>query len=227
MQPTTDTDYKQLFSQLIKKQMLILGPDITMAKVRNVTGLPGDAMGEVQKIEGDPQVMLQGLINQFVELSGMIVKKTMESILTSYPGMAGIAAGTMAMAATTTAMGGGVQAVTQPQVIAPPVVVGMDLTAPVVNLNPTDISAQMQNPIPQPEMSTTATSPVEPPSMSAMNLSSLAPSEHKNTNTPAESGPASFTSQEMADLNKALEDLSKAPLSTEAPVSQTGVGQQA
>lgn len=226
MQPTTDTDYKQLFSQLIKKQMLILGPDITMAKVRNVAGLTVDAMGEVQKIEGDPQVMLQGLINQFVELSGMIVKKTMESILSSYPGMAGIAAGTMAMAATTTAMGGGVQAVTQPQVIAPPVVVGSDLGASVASPIPTDIPSQTQNPALHDEIPKSS-SHIEPPSMTAMNLSSLVPSEHKNTNTPAENGPASFTSQEMADLNKALEDLSKAPLSTEAPVSQTGVSQQA
>lgn len=87
MIPEVDSDYKSLFSQLIKKQMLVLGPDITLAKVRNVTGLIVDINGDVQKVEGDPQVMLQSLINQFVELSGMIVKKTMESILSSYPGI--------------------------------------------------------------------------------------------------------------------------------------------
>jgi len=91
MQPQTDGDYKKLFTELIKKQMIILGPDITMAKVKNVEGIQVNEQGEVVNVQGDPQAVLQSLINQFVELSGMIVKKTMESILTTYPGMAGVA----------------------------------------------------------------------------------------------------------------------------------------
>ncbi len=74
---------KKVFSELIKRQMAILGPDITFAKVRNVPGITIDAVGNVTNINGDPQVLLQQLINQFVELSGLIVKKTMESILAS------------------------------------------------------------------------------------------------------------------------------------------------
>lgn len=88
MQPT-DVDHKKMFGELIKKQMLILGPDITLAKVKNVPGITVDQNGEVVGLTGDPQQLLQLLINQFVELSGMIVKKTMESILTAYPNMAG------------------------------------------------------------------------------------------------------------------------------------------
>jgi len=91
MQPKTDGDYKKLFTELIKKQMIVLGPDITNAKVKNVQGIEINDQGEVTSINGDPQAILQSLINQFVELSGMIVKKTMESILTTYPGMAGAA----------------------------------------------------------------------------------------------------------------------------------------
>lgn len=85
MQPAQQ-DYKAIFTQLIQKQILILGPDITIAKAKNVPGIEIDAQGNVTNITGDPQTVLQNLINQFVELSGLIVKKTMESILASQAG---------------------------------------------------------------------------------------------------------------------------------------------
>lgn len=77
---------KRIFSEVIKRQIAILGPDITLAKVKNVPGIEVDPTGEVVNLQGDPQVLLQELINQFVELSGLIVKKTMESILATHPG---------------------------------------------------------------------------------------------------------------------------------------------
>ena len=199
MQPANETDYKSLFSQLIKKQMLVLGPDITLAKVRNVTGLTVDINGDVQKIEGDPQVMLQSLINQFVELSGMIVKKTMESILTSYPGM-------MAMAAT--GVLGGVQATAQSVPAAP--------TQQAVTAQPAtvQVSEPAQSTIPeaQKDESEIPTAPLEPPPMTAVKLDSLVTPSSQHQETPK---PDSFTDADMASLNKALEDLSKAPIASE------------
>lgn len=100
MQPQSDSDYKKIFTELIKKQMIVLGPDITLAKVKNVQGIQVNDQGEVTDIQGDAQNLLQLLINQFVELSGAIVKKTMESILTTYPGMAGMAVGAVTPQAT-------------------------------------------------------------------------------------------------------------------------------
>ena len=69
---------KKAISELIRRQMVILGPDITMARVKNVLGIQVDANGEVISIDRDPQVVLTDLTNQFVELSGLIVKKTMQ-----------------------------------------------------------------------------------------------------------------------------------------------------
>ncbi len=63
--------------------MSILGAEITLARVRSVPGIKIDDAGQVTEINGDAQILLQDLMNQFVELSGMIVKKTMESILIS------------------------------------------------------------------------------------------------------------------------------------------------
>ena len=83
MQP--NTDYKKLLTDVIQKQMVILGPSITLAKARNVKGLTVGDDGTVVNIEGQPQELIQGLIDQFVQLSGLIVKKTMEPLLSAYP----------------------------------------------------------------------------------------------------------------------------------------------
>lgn len=85
MQEYNNSDYKKLLTEVIKKQMVILGPDITLAKARNVKGLKVDQDGTVSEISGSPQELIQDLINQFVELSGLIVQKTMEPLLANLP----------------------------------------------------------------------------------------------------------------------------------------------
>ena len=85
MQPQANTDYKKLLTEVIQKQMVILGPSITLAKARNVKGLTVADDGTVVNIVGQPQELIQGLIDQFVQLSGLIVKKTMEPLLSIYP----------------------------------------------------------------------------------------------------------------------------------------------
>ena len=85
MQPPSNTDYKKLLTEVIQKQMVILGPNITLSKARNVKGLTVADDGTVVNIEGQPQELIQGLIDQFVQLSGLIVKKTMEPLLSMYP----------------------------------------------------------------------------------------------------------------------------------------------
>jgi hypothetical protein len=85
MQPAQDTDYKKLLTEVIQKQMVILGPGITLTKARNVKGLSVNDSGIVTDIQGPPQELIQGLIDQFVQLSGLIVRKTMEPLLSGYP----------------------------------------------------------------------------------------------------------------------------------------------
>jgi len=74
---------KKVISELIRRQMAILGSEITMARVKNVPGLEVGSDGEIILLHRDPQAILADLTNQFVELSGLIVKRTMESILAS------------------------------------------------------------------------------------------------------------------------------------------------
>ncbi|HEX7042220.1 MAG TPA: hypothetical protein VF189_03130 [Patescibacteria group bacterium] len=81
MQPQSAQDYKNLLTEVIKKQIVILGPDITLSKARNVKGLTVMDDGTVTAVSGSPQEVTQALIDQFVQLSGLIVKKTMEPLL--------------------------------------------------------------------------------------------------------------------------------------------------
>ncbi|OHA81106.1 MAG: hypothetical protein A2675_00805 [Candidatus Yonathbacteria bacterium RIFCSPHIGHO2_01_FULL_51_10] len=80
--------YKALISEVIKKQIIILGPDIAVLKARNVADLTIDKDGTVTDIKGDPADALEKLIDTYVELSGQIVKNALGSIFTKYPAVA-------------------------------------------------------------------------------------------------------------------------------------------
>ena len=77
--------YLALLSEIIAKQSVILGPDIAILKARNVANLTIDDSGKVTDIQGDPQTALKNLVNQYVELSGLIVKNALGSIFAKYP----------------------------------------------------------------------------------------------------------------------------------------------
>jgi len=72
---------------MIKKQIVILGPDIAILKAKNVQGLTVEHDGTVTSIEGNPQDLVNQLVEQYVALSGLIVKKAMEPLLSKYPSL--------------------------------------------------------------------------------------------------------------------------------------------
>jgi hypothetical protein len=83
--PDNQTDYQNLFTELIKKQIVILGPDIAVLKARNVAGLKVADDGTVIGMSGNHQDLLNQLVDQYMQLSGLIVKKAMEPLLSKYP----------------------------------------------------------------------------------------------------------------------------------------------
>jgi len=81
-----DTEnYKNLINDILAKQTLILGPDIVLLKARNVAGLRVSDAGRVEDISGDPQKILQDLVNEYIALSGEIVKTTLSAVFAKYP----------------------------------------------------------------------------------------------------------------------------------------------
>ena len=79
------TDYENLINDIIAKQIIILGPDIVLLKARAVAGLKVDDKGMVTGLNGDPQVILQSLVNDYIALSGQIVKNILTPVFAKYP----------------------------------------------------------------------------------------------------------------------------------------------
>lgn len=81
--------YKALIADIIAKQATILGPDIAVIKARSVGGIDIDDSGKVRDITGDPQKVLEALIDAYVDLSGQIVKSTLSPVFRKYPELRG------------------------------------------------------------------------------------------------------------------------------------------
>jgi hypothetical protein len=84
MEPS-NTEYKQMLTEIIKKQIVILGPQIAVLKARSVPGLKVSDEGEVLEVSGPEQIVLQKLIDEYVALSGEIVKSAVNYIFEKYP----------------------------------------------------------------------------------------------------------------------------------------------
>lgn len=82
--------YKKMLTDLIKKQMLMLGPNIALDKARKVPNLVISDEGEVLDMAGDPRVVLKGVANEYMALSGQIAQMTLNTLLEKYPGIENI-----------------------------------------------------------------------------------------------------------------------------------------
>ena len=78
-------EYKNMLSDLIKKQMVMLGPGVAIGTARKVAGLSVSEDGTVTEISGDPQVIMEGVANAYMNLSGQIAQMTIKTILEKYP----------------------------------------------------------------------------------------------------------------------------------------------
>ena len=79
--------YQQVLTDLIKKQMVMLGPNVALGQARKVAGLTVSDDGTVSSISGDPQAVLSAVAKQYMALSGAIAQMTLESIIAKYPGI--------------------------------------------------------------------------------------------------------------------------------------------
>ena len=84
-------EYGKMLTDLIQKQMVVLGPNIALDKARKVAGLKVSFRvvqnwGALQ-VTGDPKLVLKGVANEYMMLSGQIVQMTLNSLLEKYPQM--------------------------------------------------------------------------------------------------------------------------------------------
>lgn len=81
----TNQDYSNLINDILAKQAVILGQDIVLLKAKNVPGLTLDSEGKVKEIKGNPEEVLQKLVDEYIALSGQIVKNILNPVFAKYP----------------------------------------------------------------------------------------------------------------------------------------------
>lgn len=81
------TDYKKMLTDLVKQQMVVLGPNIALDKARKVAGVKISDTGDVTEFTGDPHLILKGVANEYMMLSGQIAQMTLNTLLEKYPGI--------------------------------------------------------------------------------------------------------------------------------------------
>ena len=79
--------YKNLLSEIVAKQSIILGPYIAVLKARNVPELSVADDGKITDVRGNPHDALQKLVDEYVSLAGQIVKNALGSVFAKYPGI--------------------------------------------------------------------------------------------------------------------------------------------
>lgn len=85
MEDKDNSQYLALINEIINKQSVILGPDIALLKAKNISGLVFSSENKVIDVQGNTEEKLQKLVDQYVELSGLIVKNALGSIFAKYP----------------------------------------------------------------------------------------------------------------------------------------------
>lgn len=77
--------YQKLLSDVIKKQMVILGPSVALGTARKNGNLVISDDGTVVGINGDPKQAMHDLAAVYMTLSGQISQNIFNSILDNYP----------------------------------------------------------------------------------------------------------------------------------------------
>ena len=78
------TKYIALIQDIIEKQKIILGADITILKARSVPAITITDEGTVTNVAGNPRQAVSLLIDAYVDLSGQIVKSTLLSVFAKH-----------------------------------------------------------------------------------------------------------------------------------------------
>lgn len=81
----TKSHYMQVLTDLIQKQMVMLGPNVALGQARKVAGFVVGEDGQVTDLQADPQQVLTDVAKQYMALSGQIAQMTLESIIAKYP----------------------------------------------------------------------------------------------------------------------------------------------
>jgi hypothetical protein len=77
--------YKKFLSDLIRRHMLILGPNIARDVASQVEGLLVDSSGEVSDLTGDQLLVAKDLISGYMNLSAPVTQLIAYQLFEQYP----------------------------------------------------------------------------------------------------------------------------------------------
>lgn len=77
--------YHELINDMFSELSEVLDEHVVIKAARNVKGLRISDKGEIEGIEGDPQLVVQGLVDEFIGLSNAVVVKTLQPLLKQCP----------------------------------------------------------------------------------------------------------------------------------------------
>jgi hypothetical protein len=82
---TPISNYKKFLTELVRKHMAILGPNIVRDAALQIPGLDIDASGEVTDIQGNPALVLEDLVNAYKGLSAPVSQLVLYNLLQQFP----------------------------------------------------------------------------------------------------------------------------------------------
>ena len=78
-------DYKKAMSDIIKRQMEIVGPTVALSVAQKVSSVKLSPAGDVLEIIGDPKSALEQVAEAYIAFSGEISKMILKSVMKAYP----------------------------------------------------------------------------------------------------------------------------------------------
>lgn len=81
----SEDQYKQLINDMTSQLEEVLDEHVVRKKLDQIEGLTFSETGEIQSIEGDPQEVVQRLVDTFLSLSNEVVVKTLQPLLKQCP----------------------------------------------------------------------------------------------------------------------------------------------
>lgn len=77
--------YKKFLTELVRRHMVIFGPNIARDIAKSMTGMTIDHTGEVIEIKDSPVVVLQKAVTLYQELSEPVAMLQFRLLLDKYP----------------------------------------------------------------------------------------------------------------------------------------------
>lgn len=79
--------YLDLMTEIISKEMIVLGPEIAVMVAQGVGGLEVDEKGKAVNISGFSADAVKNLVDEYIRLSGRTANSFIDSLFDKYPGI--------------------------------------------------------------------------------------------------------------------------------------------